>query len=109
MIQESMMRIIRSFLPALLLASLILSVVEFAMAAPAAKRSFFSGSAGTLPSDLKDRAGTYFHLPQVRALIEKMETRPLSEAEVTAGLAGTDATLSDLVRTRIFARLRPVM
>lgn len=95
------MRIIRSFLPALLFASMILSVVEFAVAAPAAQRSFFSGSAGTLPSDPNARAGTYFHMPQVRALIERMEAGPLSEGEVTAGLAGSDATLSDLARTRL--------
>lgn len=70
------MRIIRSFLPTLVIASMMLFVVELAIAAPASQRSFFSGSAGTLPSDPKDRAGTYFRMAQVRALIEEMETRP---------------------------------
>lgn len=92
------MHIVRSFLLVLLL---LLGAPLNLTAAATAKRSFFNGSAGTLPSDLKDRASTYFHMPQVRALIERMEAGPLSEAEVTAGLAGTSATLNDLVRTRL--------
>jgi len=93
------MRILRSLLPPLLVALLTLSP-GLAIAATA-KRSFFNGAAGTLPLDPKDRAGTYFHMPQVRAIIEEMEARPLSEAEVTARLAGTDATPSNLARTRL--------
>jgi hypothetical protein len=98
---EFLMRIVRSFLPPLLLASLILLSPGFATATAVAKRSFFNGAAGTLPANPKDRAGTYFHMPQVRAIIEKMESGRLSEAEVAAGLAGSGATLSDLVRTRL--------
>jgi hypothetical protein len=74
-------------------------------AAPAsatpAKRAFFEGAAGTIPPNPKDRARTYFDLPQVRDLVERLEGGPAGERAVAARLAGSGATIADLVRTRI--------
>jgi hypothetical protein len=91
------------FCLSVLLACLILSGVH-ATGTAASKRSFLEGAAGTIPASARDQSRTYFNMPQVRALVERLESGPLSAADVTVGLSGADATLSDLVRTHI---LRP--
>lgn len=72
--------------------------------ASAAHRSFFEGAAGVIPSDPKEQTRTYFNMPEVRALVERAESGPLTEQEVTAALAGTHAVPADLLRTKVFRR-----
>src|SRR5205823_2526624 len=64
-------------------------------------RSFFVGAAGTLPSNPRDLARTYFDAPQVRALLERMEGGPVAAAEVGRALSGTTITIEDLVRIHL--------
>ena len=86
--------------------SLAIGVAFFLLAFPcaAAKRSFFEGAAGVIPSDPKDRTRTFFDMPQVRELVERADTGPLSDADVAAALRGTDASLPDLLRTKVLRR-----
>lgn len=86
-----------------LMAACLLSVAASANAATPT-RSFFTGAAGTLPSDPRQRSETYFKLPEVRELIAEMESGPVSETELLRMLEGTDATIDDLLRTRLIRR-----
>lgn len=75
-----------------------------AAAAAGAERSFSSGIAGSNPSDARLQARTYFAMPQVKALLERLEGGPLPDSDVRAALVGSTATIDDLTRTRILRR-----
>jgi hypothetical protein len=64
-------------------------------------RSFYSGYAGTLPSDPKLKARTYFDDPKVRALIYQMEQGPVARSRVAASLDGSPFTIDDLTRVKL--------
>jgi hypothetical protein len=64
-------------------------------------RSFYSGYAGTLPSDPKLKARTYFDDTKVRALIYEMEGGPVARSRVVASLDGSPFTIDDLVRVKL--------
>jgi hypothetical protein len=70
-------------------------------AAAPPERSFASGYAGTLPSEPKLLARTYFDDPKVRALIYESESGPIPEARVVAALQGTSFTIDDLLRVKL--------
>jgi hypothetical protein len=70
-------------------------------AEPAHARQDFSysdGYAGTLPTDPRLLARTYFDLPSVRSLIHELEHGPVSRDRVNQALEGTDYEPADLVR-----------
>jgi hypothetical protein len=67
----------------------------------AGEREFYSGYAGSLPTDPEQRAGTYFDNPRVRALIFTLEEGPVSRKRVTRELKGTGFSLEDLVRVKL--------
>ena len=69
-----------------------------------APRTFLSGYAGSLPSDSKDRARTYFDMPAVRALLAELERGPVTRPRAEAILAGGGATVDDLLRVSILRR-----
>jgi hypothetical protein len=73
----------------------------FVAVSSGAEREFLSGYAGSLPKESHDKARTYFNMPAVRALLARLESGPATEAEVVGALAGSDATLGDLVRLRL--------
>jgi hypothetical protein len=69
-----------------------------------APRRFVTGYAGALPKDKRDLARTYFSQTAVRALIYALEAGPLSVEAGQARLAGSPATLDDLLRLRLVRR-----
>jgi hypothetical protein len=69
-----------------------------------AEREFYSGYAGSLPTDPRLLARTYFDDPHVRSLIFEMETGPVPEQRVVAALAGSDVTVADLTRVGLVRR-----
>jgi hypothetical protein len=87
-----------------LLAALVFLLAPLAPTA-AATRTFFTGMAGSTPPDPADRAMTYFRMPPVRALLERLEKGPLAKTEVAASLAGSGATVDRLMRTHILRRV----
>lgn len=68
------------------------------------KREFLSGYAGSLPTEARLKAGTYFGKPGVRKLIFALESGPLTHGEVIAALKGTGITPEQLIRVRILRR-----
>lgn len=87
--------------PLLLVAAALICISQPAVAA---HRTFFEGAAGVIPSNPKDQTRTYFDMPQVRAIVERAETRPLSAQDVAAGLAGAQADIRDLLRTKVLRK-----
>jgi hypothetical protein len=79
-------------------------VITASSAAAGAERTFSSGIAGSNPSDARLQAQTYFAMWQVKALLQRLEARPLSESDVRSALQGSNATIDDLTRTRILRR-----
>jgi hypothetical protein len=75
-----------------------------AAAATASERRFLSGYAGTLPSRKTDRAGTYFEMPAVRALLARLESGGGSAGDAAAALGRSGASLDDLVRVGLVRR-----
>jgi len=67
----------------------------------AAERVFAMGIAGSNPSDTRYQARRYFQKPEVRRLVERLETGPLQADEIVGALAGSGTSLDDLVRTKI--------
>lgn len=74
------------------------------LSAVAAERTFFTGSAGSLPPSDADRAGNYFRMAEVRRLLEQLENGPVPERDAASILVGSGATIDDLIRTRIVRR-----
>ncbi len=70
----------------------------------AADRHFSSGYAGTLPTDPKDLARTYFNAPPIRRLIYRLENGPATRGEVDSALAGTDFSADELLRLKILSQ-----
>jgi len=64
-------------------------------------RKFMSGYAGSLPHAPRDLARTYFGDKAVRGLIYDLEAAPMPRAKAEAQLAGSGATLDDLIRVRL--------
>jgi hypothetical protein len=85
-----------------------LAVLALLLAGPTvvcgAEREFYSGYAGSLPTDPRLLARTYFDDRHVRSLIFEMETGPVSEQRVATALAGSDVTVADLTRVGLIRR-----
>jgi hypothetical protein len=65
------------------------------------KREFITGQAGTLPTDPKDMARTYFNQLAVRRVIYALESGPIAQRDAENRLATGPATLSDLVHVKL--------
>jgi len=80
----------------------LLATLAFVASGPASSaaptREFYAGYKGSLPSDPRLLARTYFDQPQVRALIFEVETGPVSRDRIDSALEGSGATLADLLR-----------
>lgn len=87
-------------MPGRFAALLALLPLVAAPAAPAVaqEREFYTGYKGSLPSDPRLLARTYFDELQVRALIFEVEAGPVSRKRAEEVLDGSDATLADLLR-----------
>lgn len=79
-------------------AALLSLLALFAAPAVAQEREFYSGYKGSLPSDPRLLARTYFEEPRVRALIFQVETGPVSGERAAEVLEGSGTTLADLLR-----------
>lgn len=62
------------------------------------ERRFYTGYKGSLPSDPRLLARTYFDQPRVRALIYEVEKGPVPAGRVRTALEGSGSTLEDLLR-----------
>ncbi|HWC65551.1 MAG TPA: hypothetical protein VG777_05675, partial [Thermoanaerobaculia bacterium] len=87
--------------PFRLLVSALLVIV--AARATAADRRFLSGYAGTIPARPEDRAGTYFAMPEVRALLSRLESGSVPLGDASAALQGK-ASVDDLLRVGLLRR-----
>ena len=87
--------------PLRLLASALLVIV--AAGATAADRRFLSGYAGAIPPRPEDRAGTYFAIPEVRALLARLESGSVSLDDASAALHGK-VSVDDLLRVEVLRR-----
>ena len=85
-------------------AAFLVLAITLACAVDAASATFFSGYAGSLPADPRDKARTYFDMPAVRSLIAMAEDGPVEAATVERVLAGSEATADDLIRVGLFRR-----
>jgi hypothetical protein len=83
--------------------AVLLLAATAAGAGQPAERRFLSGYAGTLPPQAEDRAGTYFKIPEVRALLARLETGGIPFADASSALP-TRASLEDLLRVGILRR-----
>lgn len=80
-----------------------LVVMAFLGLGPAhtAEKQYFRGYIGLLPSEPHDLAGTYFNRPEVRHVMEALESGPIDEATAEKLLEGSKTTLSDLQRLKL--------
>ena len=67
-------------------------------------RVFFSGQAGTLPTDSKDLTKTYWNNKHIRNLILLMESGPVDLSIVEGAIKKTDISVSDLLRVKILRK-----
>lgn len=84
--------------------AIILAMALITPFARAAERKFLSGYAGMLPSSESDKARTYFRMPAVKALLERLESGPQSRETVEQSLAGSGVTIAQLERMSILRR-----
>ncbi len=82
----------------LLLAVLLSALLSAQTPVPRNQREFSSGYAGTLPTDARDLAGTYFKQAAVQQLLISMEREPIPTDRARQALKGTPATVEDLLR-----------
>lgn len=64
-------------------------------------RRWASGYAGSLPADPSDLARTYFELPDVQVVLERLESGPMAGAEIRKALQNSGASLEDLLRLKL--------
>ncbi len=82
---------------ATLLALALLAAVG-ATRAQTGDRKFYAGYKGSLPTDPRLLARSYFDEPRVRGLIFEVEKAPVSRKKVVSALEGSGVTLEDLLR-----------
>ena len=86
----------------MLVICLLLLLLPFGQCpALAGQREFSSGYAGTLPTDAKNLARTYFKEPAVRQLIFDMENGPLSMERARERLKEAHVNVEDLLRVKL--------
>jgi hypothetical protein len=84
-----------------LICSVLLLLPVTSIPAHGGQRGYSSGYAGSLPTDAKNLARTYFNEPAVRRLILDMESGPLSRDRAEEALKGTRFTVEDLLRVKL--------
>ncbi|MGE0595993.1 MAG: hypothetical protein AB7P07_06495 [Hyphomonadaceae bacterium] len=84
---------------------LTLAIFAFGLIEPSAaqERRFSTGIAGSNAPDSHDRTRYYFDMPAVRQLLQRLESGPLNRQDIEEQLAGSNATVEDLLRTSVVA------
>lgn len=86
------------------LVAAITALCAFASVGAQAQQAFFSGYAGSVPSDPELQPRAYFNRKEVRALFAAMETGPVPVSQAEAALKDSTTGIDDLLRTHLLRR-----